>query len=65
MHQQLANSLQELPLCDMHTIRHHMVLPLLLLAMLGSGSWLQQQGCVLRGLQLLLLLQHDSLAGSS
>jgi hypothetical protein len=42
-----------------------MVLPLLLLAMLGSGSWLQQQGCVLRGLQLLLLLQHDSLAGSS
>lgn len=64
MHQQLANSLQKLPLRDMHSIRHGMVLPLLLLAVLRTRSWLQQQGCVLRRLQLLLLLHHDSLTGS-
>jgi hypothetical protein len=64
MHQQLTNCLQELPLRDMHTIHHDMVLSLLLLAVLGGGCQLQQQGCVLRRLQRPLLLQHDALTGS-
>lgn len=64
MHQQLADSLQEVPLRDMHTIHHDVVPPLLLLAVLGSGPWLQQQGAVLCRLQRLLLLQHDALTGS-